>query len=149
MTKLYDYRKVNSKRTYKLKDVCRTFKNECLHEKTIRKWIRNSTLEAFKSDGIIYINGGVLKTFLHQRYCKNRRKLTLQEFKCWTCKTIGQPVDNIVSRLTNGRNNSLAAYGICTSCGSEIERLYKRSELPEILKAFSVKHNEVTMQYFM
>ncbi|PIR39548.1 MAG: hypothetical protein COV35_03295 [Alphaproteobacteria bacterium CG11_big_fil_rev_8_21_14_0_20_39_49] len=144
MTKKYDYRKVNSKRTYKLKDVCRTFKNEKLHEKTIRTWIRNGSLEAFKSDGIIYINGGVLKTFLNKRYRKNKRRLTLQQFKCWYCKYVGKPLDNVILLLTNGRNNSLAAYGICTSCGSEIERLYKRSELPEILKAFSIKHNEVT-----
>src|SRR3989344_2053482 len=143
MAKNYDYRNVESNCTYKLKDVCRLFKAEGLHEQTIRDWIKNQGLEAVLIGKTYYIHGGVLKAFLKAKYEKRKNPLKFEEWKCWHCKAVARPVDNIIKRLTKGRNKSLAAYGDCVSCGSKIERLYKCSQLPEILKTFTVKQNEV------
>jgi len=143
MSKKYDYRKVRSHRAYKLKDACRLYKAEGLHEQTIRGWIKEQGLEAVLQGKTYFIHGGVLKAFLKEKSEKRNRPLTVGQFKCWACKAVGSPVGNIISRLANGRNKSLAGYGDCGSCGKEMERLYKRSQLPKILKTFQVKQNQV------
>lgn len=142
MSKKYNYKRVQSNRTYKLKDACRLFKAEGLHEQTIRDWIKNQGLGASLIGKTYYIHGGVFKAFLKAKYEKRKNPLKFEEWKCWCCKAVGSPVDIVINRLTFGRNKSLAAYGMC-SCGNEMERLYKRSELSEILKTFTVKQNEV------
>lgn len=143
MSKKYDYRNVESNRTYKLRDICRLFKAEGLHEQTIRGWIKEQGLEAFLVGKTYYVHGGVLKAYLKAKGEKRKKPLKFDKWKCWICKAVGSPVGNIINKLTYGRNKSLAAHGDCGSCGNEIERLYKMSQLPQVLETFSVKENEL------
>jgi hypothetical protein len=52
------------------------FKSQNLHEDTIRSWINEGALKAFKSGNAYYVYGAVLKQFLKYRRNHNRRKET-------------------------------------------------------------------------
>jgi len=144
MSKKYDYRRVPSYRSLKIVDICRLFKSEKLSAQTIRGWINDGNLEAMLVGKTYYVYGAKLKQFLQDKSKKRNHCLDFKDYKCWHCKAIFKPVDNIINRLAYGRNKSLIAYVDC-ECGKEVERPYKLALLPEILKTFTVKKDEVTL----
>jgi len=111
---------------------------------TIRGWINDGILEAMLVGKTHYVYGAILKQFLKDKSEKRKHTLDFKDYKCWHCKAVFKPVDNIINRLSYGRNKSLIAHVDC-ECGKEVERPYKLALLPEILKTFTVKKDEVTV----
>jgi hypothetical protein len=145
MSKKYDYRRVASYRSLKMRDICRLYIDVKLSHQTVRGWISDGKLEARLIGKTYYVYGAVLKQFLKDKSEKRKQTLDFEDYKCWYCKTVSRSIDNIIKRLAYGRHKSLVAYIDCESCGREVERPYKLALLPEILKTFSVKKDEVTV----
>ena len=143
MSKNYDPRLIKSYRSYKTKDVCRLYKSKKLHEQTVRGWVKDDGLKAFWHGKTLYIYGAVLKQFLTERNNQRKSPLAFNQFRCWKCKAMDAPLHNTVEKLIRERNKSLRAFGVCASCGHEIKRLYKADAEQEILRIFTVKHNEL------
>lgn len=143
MSKKYDYRKLKSYRSYKIRDICRVFRDKKLHEQTIRSWIKKGDLTAFCHGKTIYIYGAILKSFLKERSSKGRNSLKFDEFKCWTCKIIGTFNEVTISSLVRANNGCIVANLICPSCEVKTQRNYKSSEESKILKQFTVEYNEL------
>lgn len=143
MSKNYDPRRVKSYRSYKIRDVCRLFRDKKLHEQTLRGWVKEGKLQAFWHGNTMYIYGAVLKQFLTESNSKRKCPLAFNQFRCWKCKATDAPLNHTIEKLLTGRNKSLLAFGVCASCGHEVERLYKANAEPEILSTFTVKHNAV------
>jgi hypothetical protein len=141
MSKKYDYKKVKSYRSYKTHDISRLYKDKKLHEQTIRGWVNDGKLEGFLVGKTLYIYGAVLKQFFKDKNCKKTPPLKLNEFKCWKCKEINEPLNKTIEKLTLGMNDCITAYATCPSCKKEMFRNYKRSEEQEILKLFKIKQN--------
>lgn len=141
MSKKYDYRRAHSYRSYKVRDICRLYKAENLHEQTVRGWVNDGKLKATLHGKTLYVYGAVLKEFFKVKSRKNKRTLEFNQCRCWNCKKIDTPLNNIITKLEAGRNNSILAHGNCRHCNSEIYRSYKRREELEILKCFTVNHN--------
>ncbi len=141
MSKNYDARLVRSYRSYKVRDVCRLFKDKKLHEQTVRGWYNDGLLEGFKSGKTLYIYGAVLKSFLNERSAARKTPLEFMEFKCWTCKTVAIPRDNIVAKLERNTNGSIKASSICHTCKAQSSHTYKKKDEKEILKCFTVQQN--------
>ena len=85
MAKKYDWRRIQSYRSYKLKDISRAFQDKKLHPQTIRGWIREHNLPSFTDGKAVYVYGAVLKQFLKERNEASKSPLALHEFRCFPC----------------------------------------------------------------
>lgn len=139
MFKKYDHRLVHSYKSYTIKEICRLFKHQSLHDKTIRAWIKSGDLEAILDGNKLLIYGGVLKQFLKNRNKNRQRILALNEFLCFGCKEVHAPFDNTIFAITAQKNGSIMAFALCPNCAFEMKRLYKRSEIAEIKSLFSLE----------
>lgn len=142
----YPSGKIISNRSYSIKEICRLYKRQRLHEQTVRLWIKKDGLKAFEFGRTLLIYGGVLKSFLQAKEQKRKKPINLNELKCWKCKYIGQPIDGSLKLLTYGRNKSIKLVGICP-CGHEMEQLRSVKDLEEIRKIFTIEKDEVTGIY--
>jgi hypothetical protein len=145
MSKKYDYRRVPSYRSLKVRDIGRLYRDVKLSQQTIRGWINDGKLEAMLVGKTFYVYGAVLKQYLKDKSDERKKTLDFKECKCWYCKAVFNPIGGLVKRLAYGRNKSLVAYVHCPSCDKEVERAYKLVLLPEILKKFKVEKDEVTV----
>ena len=145
MSKKYDARLLKNYRSYKTKDICRLFRVKKLHEQTIRGWINDGKLDAFWHGKTLYIYGAVLKQFLTDRNNQRKSPLEFNQFRCWKCKATVTPLNHTIEKLTLGRNGCPVALGVCKSCGHEIKRIYKADAEQEILRTFTVVHNQLTL----
>ena len=142
--KKYKHSLVHTYFTYKIPDIVRLFIEVKLHDKTIREWIKSGKLKAFQHEGEWYVYGGILKSFLQTKREQSKKTLSSNQFRCKNCKTIDTPKNNIITKLTHGRNGSLLAIGVCNKCGLEkTQRPYKRIYEEEIRKIFIIKIDEV------
>ena len=142
--KKYKHSLVHTYFTYKISDIVRLFIEVKLHDKTMREWIKSGKLKAFQHEGEWYIYGGVLKLFLKTNNEQSKKTLNFNQFRCGNCKAIDTPKNNIITKLTRGRNGSLLAIGVCNKCGLEkTQRPYKRIYEAEIRKIFIIKIDEV------
>ena len=150
MFKKYNPKPIHSYNSYKISDLCRIYKAQDLHPQTIRKWIKQEGLQAFLHEGDFYIHGAVFKAFLTNRNQQHKEKnqLEFDQFRCGKCKSKQPPLDNIISKLTTGFNDSIRAFGVCRKCGDDgLKRPYKRSELAKIKEIFQIKLDEVSTLY--
>ena len=106
MFKKYDYRLVHGLRAYTIKEIVRLFKDQNLHDKTVRSWIRTGDLEIIDDGNKLLVYGAILKQFLKNRGKNRQRTLGINEFLCFKCKNINPPLENtIISAViqNNGR----------------------------------------------
>lgn len=141
MSKKCDPRRIKSWRSYKIRDICWLYRDNKLHEQTIRGWVKGGKLDAFWHGNTMYIYGAVLKKFLTEKNRQRKNPMSFVEFRCWKCRTGAAPLNNVIDRLEEGRNKSILAIAKCTSCGHEVTRLYKANAEPEILRHFTIQHN--------
>ena len=139
MFKKYDHRLVHSYKSYTIKEVCRLYKEQNLHDKTVRSWIRTGNLDAIIDGNKLLIYGAVLKKFLKNRNSGHRRQLGINEFFCFKCKNINPPLENTIISITIQNNGSLQAYGLCPHCAFEMKRLYKCVEYMQIIDCFNLE----------
>lgn len=147
MAKNYDSRLVKSYRSYKIRDICRLFKQKKLHEQTVRGWINNDGLEAFRHGRIVYVYGAVLKQFLLKRNAARKQPMEFTDFQCWKCRNISPPLDSIIHTLAKDRHKSLQAVATCASCNQPVSRFYKQGDREKILETFTVEHNQLIALY--
>lgn len=147
MFKKYDPRLLSSYRSYKLRDTCRLYKDKKLHDKTIRGWINTGRLEAFKDGNTILVHGATLKKFFTDNNSKQKRTLEFNQFRCGKCKKIDTPLDNIVTKITTGKNGCILLFGNCSFCGHSMNRPYKKDKEQEIMRCFNIEDNELVRIY--
>lgn len=139
MFKKYDHRLVHSYKSYTIKEICRLFKPQNLHDKTVRAWIKSGHLEAILDGNKLLVYGAILKQFIKRRNKNRQRILALNEFLCFSCKETHVPFDNTIFAVTVQNNGSIMAFALCPNCAFEMKRLYKRSEISEIKNLFNLK----------
>lgn len=147
MFKKYNPRLLSSYRSYKLRDICRLYKDKKLHDKTVRTWIKTGKLEAFKDGNTILVYGAVLKQYFTDQNNKHKRTLKFNQFRCGKCKKIDTPLDKIITKLTTGKNGCILAFGNCGACGHNMNRPYKRREEQQILEYFKIEDNALARIY--
>ncbi len=145
MRKKYDSRKVKSYRSYSIADLCRVYEQDKLHHQTIRKWIREEKIAPIVDGRKILIYGVVWKKFLCKNNNRGKKKLKFRELKCCKCRTICEPLENIIHGLRIYNSGCLEAKVICSNCGHVNRRLYKRIEHEMLQEYFLVLHDEVTL----
>ena len=137
MFKKYDHRLVRSYQSYTIKEICRLYKQQNLHDKTVRAWIRTGELDAILDGNKLLIYGAVLKQFLKNRNKSHRRFLGIKEFFCCKCKGSNAPLENTIISVTIQNNGSILAFALCPSCAFAMKRLYKRAESKQIIDYFN------------
>lgn len=149
MVKKYNPKPICSYRAYRIPDICKLYKDQKLHAQTLRDFIKKEELKAFFHKGEFYIYGAILKEFFTNRNQKSKEEGSLGAdiFRCGKCKAKKPPLNHIITKLTTGRNGCLLAFGICTGCGHEIHRPFKKIKLDEIYKIFQVRLDEVSTLY--
>lgn len=147
MFKKYDPRLLSSYRSYKLRDICRLYRDKKLHDKTIRGWINNGKLEAFKDGNTILVYGATLKLFFTKNNNKHKRTLEFNQFRCGKCKSIDAPLNNTITKLTTGKNGCILAFADCSSCGHNMNRPYKKNKEQKIMEFFKIEDNEPVRIY--
>lgn len=149
MVKKYSPQPICSYKSYRIPDLCKIYKDQKLHPQTVRDFIKKEGLKAFSHKGDFYIYGAVFKEFLANRnkISKEEGSLGVDNFRCGKCKTKKPPLNHIITKLTNGRNGCLLAFGICIGCGHEIQRPFKKIKRDEIFKIFQVQLDEVPTLY--
>jgi len=145
MSKKYDYRRVPSYRSLKIRDICRIYKREKLSPYTVRSWINDGQLEAMLIGKTYYVYGAALKIFLKNKSEKRKKPLGFEECKCWHCKAVFKLTDKTIKKLSYGKNKGLICYLDCVGCGKEVERPYKHELLDKIIKTFTIEQSEVTV----
>lgn len=145
MFKKYDYRLIHSHRSYTIKEIIRLFKDQGLHDKTIRSWIRSGELVAIIDGNKLLIHGGVLKQFIKNRNKTRQRPLSINEFFCCKCRKITSTLENTIISVAIQTNGSIRAYGLCQNCACVIQRLYKRSQINLILDLFNLEAKALTV----
>lgn len=138
MSKNYDTRKFNNFDFYNINEVADKLS---VSPKTIRKW----ELEGLKMDRTqrpIYIHGRDLKSFLKEKNCKRRCKLSFKEFYCCKCH---MPVDIIPAsfkyktterQLGKKQNKQVLLQGTCRICGTTVSRFSSEQKLEKLKKEF-------------
>lgn len=139
MFKKYDYRLVHGHRSYTIKEIVRLFKDQNLHDKTVRAWIRSGDLEVIDDGNKLLVYGAILKQFLKNRGRSRQRTLGINEFLCCKCKSIHPPLENTIISTVIQSNGSIRASGLCPNCAFEMKRLYKRSETKLIRDLFKLE----------
>lgn len=139
MFKIYNHRLVKSYKTYTIQELCRLYKKDQLHIQTVRAWIRCGDLASIKDGNKHLIYGAVLKKFLFERNKKHRNSLQFSEFKCCACKKINTPLENTILSADIRNNGSILTTALCPHCGCEMKRLYKGSEIDQILAKFQIE----------
>lgn len=139
MFKKYDYRLIHSYKSYTIKEICRLYKDQKLHDKTVRAWIKTCDLDAIVDGNKLLIYGAVLKKFLKNRNKGHKRQLGINEFFCFKCKSINPPLENTIISIKIQNNGSFQAYGLCPNCAFEMKRLYKHAECNKIMDCFSLE----------
>lgn len=139
MFKKYDYRLVHGHRSYTIKEIVRLFKEQNLHDKTVRSWIRSGDLEVIDDGNKLLVYGAILKQFLKNRGKSRQRTLGVNEFLCCKCRNINAPLENTIISAVIQNNGSIRACGLCPNCAFEMKRLYKRAESKLILDLFKLE----------
>ncbi len=139
----YNANLISSYISYKINDICNVFKEQKLNNKTVRKFIKKDKLEAFEYKGEFYVYGEVLKAFLKERKSSNKITLEFNESRCGKCKKIAPFFENIITKLTIGRNNCILAFGLCPHCAHEKSRPYKRIFENKIREIFRIEQDDL------
>lgn len=142
MAKNYNWRLIQSYRSYKLKDICRLFRDKQLHAQTIRGWIKEHNLPSFSDGKAAYIYGAALKQFIKKRQEMKKSPLALHEFRCFPCHANTTPEGNVILSLDETGGSPLAT-AICSSCGREMTRYIKKSERDDFLKIYPIASPDV------
>ncbi len=145
MHKKYDYRLVVSYRPYKIRDLCRLYREKKLHEQTVRQWVNDGKLKAIWDGKTILIYGAIFKQFLLDNNNSRKRTLEFNQFRCGKCKQINSPLNNTIVKLTTGRGGSIHAFAHCANCNHLTNRHYKANQKPQIIESFTVQHDEVVL----
>jgi hypothetical protein len=147
MPKKYDARVIHSYKSFKIADICRLYKEQKIHPQTIRKLIKAGKLEAFEFQGEWYVYGAILKQRFENKNKGRKKALEFHQFSCRKCKAIDSPLNNTITRLTTGRGGCVVAFGICRTCGHEMNRPYKKIEEAKMREIFTIQLEQQTTLY--
>lgn len=147
MPKKYNSNLIKSYRSYSVSDVARLFKEQKLHEQTIRWWIKSGKLACFYDGRKALIYGAILKDYIMKNNDSLKKgNLGFKEIKCFKCQKINKPLDDCVYTKTNNLGCP-QVFGVCPNCGNKFHKIFKKGSEENIQSVFIVDSERVLRLY--
>ena len=139
MSKNYKLNRIKKNYSYLIGEICELLG---VSKNTVFIWIKKEGLKTVDSHKPFLVHGSDLKEFLQKKQSSRRFECKTDELPCLECHAPKQAWEGMVDVFV-GSEVKMNLQGLCITCGSKMNKRFKRKNFDLIKKNFDVQqvHN--------